>query len=239
MSGLIFLDTETTGNNIYYDRLFEVAYKFRNKTYAQYFKPEVPISAKASSITHITSDMVEDKIPFSESKMKKDLSKILKENILVAHSAEFDIEILSKEGLEVPNYICTLKVARYLDENLEIPEYGLQYLRYFLNLDVKDAKSHDAKSDILVLEALFKNLYKKMEEKIKGRDKIIEKMIQVSREPVLFKIFTFGKHKGKKIEEVILYDKGYVEWMLEQKLQDDRVQEDWIFSLKYYLQIKD
>jgi len=34
MDKLVFLDTETTGNNLYYDRLFEVAYKFDGKTHA-------------------------------------------------------------------------------------------------------------------------------------------------------------------------------------------------------------
>ena len=96
---LIFLDTETTGNNQFTDRLFEVAYKFRDKTYAQYFKPPVPISVKASSITHITDEMVSDRPLFENSQMKKDLEKILPDNILVAHSAEFDIDMLSREGV--------------------------------------------------------------------------------------------------------------------------------------------
>lgn len=239
MNKFIFLDTETTGNVFYIDRLFEVAYKFDGKTHAQYFKPEVPISVKSSSITHITNEMVEDKSSFSGSAMKKDLEKILKDNILVAHSAEFDIEILAKEGLEVPQFICTLKVARYLDTECEVPEYGLQFLRYYHKLDVKDTGAHDAKSDIKVLEALFYFLFEKMKKTGKRKEEIVSEMLKISKEPILFKFFPFGKHKGKKIEEVVNYDKSYLEWMLEQKLQDDRVQEDWIFSLKYYLQIKD
>ncbi len=239
MDKLIFLDTETTGNNYFIDRLFEVAYKFKDKTYAEYFTPPLPISIKSSSITHITDEMVEDKPIFSESKMKKDLEKILPDNILVAHSAEFDIEILGKEGLVAPNFICTLKVSRSLDEESEIPEHGLQYLRYYHNLKVKDTGAHDAKSDIKALEALFYFLFEKMKEKEMSDEKVLAEMMRISKEPVLFKIFGFGKHKGKKLEEVIAYDRGYLEWMLDQKLQDDNVQEDWIYTLKYYLQIKD
>lgn len=239
MDRLIFLDTETTGNNYYIDRLFEVAYKFAGKTYAEYFKPPLPISVKSSSITHVTNEMVDDKPAFESSEMKKTLSNILKDNILVAHSAEFDIEMLSKEDIEVPNYICTLKVTRALDVDSETPEYGLQYLRYFHELKVEDAGSHDAKSDIKVLEALFYYLVEKMKKNGLADDEIISEMIRISKEPVIFKIFGFGKHKGKKIEEVAGYDRGYLEWMLDQKLQSEFGQEDWVVTLKHYLQIKD
>lgn len=239
MNKFIFLDTETTGNVFYLDRLFEVAYKFEDNTYCEYFKPDVPISVKSSSITHVTNEMVKDKPSFSGSQMKKDLEKILPDNILVAHSAEFDNEMLHQEGLSVPNYICTLKVSRYLDPESEIPEYGLQFLRYFHNLNVEDAGSHDAKSDIKVLEALFYFLLDKMKKTGMSEEEAISEMQKISKEPVLIKIFPFGKHKGKKLEDVVLADKGYLDWMLEQKLQDDIIQEDWIFSLKYYLQIKD
>lgn len=239
MDRLIFLDTETTGNNFYIDRLFEVAYKFGDKTYCESFKPDVPISVKSSSITHITNEMVADKPSFSDSQMKKDLEKILPENIMIAHSAEFDIEFLAMEGLSVPNYICTLKVARYLDIDSVIPEYGLQYLRYYHNLNVEEAGAHDAASDIKVLEALFYFMFEQMKKTSKVDDEIISEMIKISKEPVLIKIFPFGKHKGRKLEDVVSADKGYLEWMLDQKLLEDVAQEDWIFSLKYYLQIKD
>jgi len=239
MNDLIFLDTETTGNSQFTDRLFEVAYKFRDKTYAQYFKPPVPISVKASSITHITDEMVSDKPLFENSQMKKDLEKILPDNILVAHSAEFDIDMLSREGVYASDFICTMKVARFLDENGEIPEYGLQYLRYFLKLDVKNAKAHDARSDIKALEALFNYLFEKMKKKGISDEKILNEMKRVSKEPIIFKTITFGKYRGKLLSELVSLDRGYLEWLLEKKMTSDYDEENWIYSLKFYLQIKD
>jgi len=239
MDKLIFLDTETTGNDMYSDRLFEVAYKHNGKTHADYFLPPIPISVKAQSITHITNEMIADKPVFSQSEMKKDLEKILESGILVAHSAEFDADMLSREGLVINDFICTMKVSRFLDVDSEIPEYGLQYLRYFHNLDVKDALAHDARSDIKVLEALFFYLFNKMKESINDGDKIISEMIRISKEPVLFKIFGFGKYRGKRIDEIIAFDRGYLEWLLEKKLESDFDEENWIYSLKHYLQIKD
>lgn len=239
MDRLIFLDTETTGSDQFSDRLFEIAYKYKDKTFSEYFKPPVPISVKASSITHVTNDMVSGKKAFEFSQMKKDLEKILPESILVAHSAQFDIDMLSREGVYTSDFICTMKVARFLDEDGEIPEYSLQYLRYFLKLDVKDALAHDAKSDIKVLEALFYYLFDLMKKKGMEEKEILEEMIRISKEPILFKKITFGKYKGKLLNELALMDRGYMEWLLEQKMTSDYDEENWIYSLKYYLQIKD
>lgn len=238
MKELIFLDTETTGNDLENDRLFQVCYKHGEKIYNEYFKPPLPISIKAQSITHVTNKMVEDKEPFSDSKMKKELSKLLQTNILVAHNAPFDIAMLANEGVETPRFICTLKVARYLDREGVIPEYNMQYLRYYLGLDV-EATAHEAKDDVLVLEALFKRLYAKMLDMHKDHTTVIEEMIKVSSQPSLFKVLIFGKHKGKRIDEVMKADRSYLEWLLEQKMQNQADNDvDWIFTLKYYLQVK-
>lgn len=235
MQGLLFLDTETTGNNILTDRLFQVCYSVDQKIVTKYFKPTLPISVKSQSITHITNKMIADKPSFTESKTKKLLQDLLQKNILVAHNAVFDIAMLASEGLEAPQFICTLKVARTLDEECTIPEYNLQYLRYFLEIEV-DAPAHDAKGDVIVLEALFKRLYEKMLQN-NNHEAVIAKMLEISSQPFLFKQFTFGKYKGKKIEEVATHDKNYLEWLLTQKSQPENVQteEDWIYTLKHYL----
>lgn len=237
MDGLIFLDTETTGNDVLNDRLFQVCYKQLDKIHSEYFKPTVPISIKSQSITHVTNKMVEDKPPFEGSSMQKALKEILKDQVLVAHNAVFDITMLAHEGVSTPRFICTLKLARYLDKDGVIPEYNLQYLRYYLDLNV-EGKAHEAEDDVMVLEALFKRLYGKMMAEESDHTKIIEEMIRISQEPSLFTLFPFGKHRGKKIEDVCQIDRPYVEWLLEQKLQSTMDEEDWIYTLKYHLKIQ-
>lgn len=239
MDNLVFLDTETTGNDFFNDRLFQVCYSHKNQIFCEYFKPEPLISIKAQSITHVTNKMVEKEKSFDNSKMQKDLQELLKTNILVAHNAQFDIAMLTKEGIEVPNFICTLKLARFLDDTSEIPEYNLQFLRYYFELDVK-ADAHDAKSDVIVLKALFEHFYKKMLATYdNSSEAVISEMIRVSKEPFLFKIFPFGKYKGRKIEEIVPLDKGYLEWLLGQKMANSKEnEEDWIFTLKYHLKVQ-
>lgn len=236
MDNLVFLDTETTGNNLLSDRLFQVCYSFEGKIISEFFKPSLPISVKAQSITHVTNKMVEDKISFSDSQMKKDLQKILENHILIAHNAVFDNCMLSHEGVEVKKFICTLRVARFLDEELLIPEYNLQFLRYFHQFEI-EADAHDATGDVLVLKALFEYLYAEMFKKYQDAYMVISKMIEISSQPSIFKVFSFGKYKGKAIEEVVQTDKKYIEWMLEQKLQNNDDSDDWVFTLKHYLKI--
>lgn len=232
---LIFLDTETTGNDLVKDRLCQVCYKTSFGIKTEYFKPSVPISIKSSSITHITNKMVADKPAFKDSGMYQELKNLLSESILVAHNAKFDIAMLVSEGLAVPRNICTLRVARHLDADGVIPEYGLQFLRYFLNLEV-EGNAHEAEGDVNVLYAIFQRQLQKIKELEKlDDDQAIAKMIDISSTPSLFKKFNFGKHSGETLAEVASSDRGYLEWLLKQKEADGENDEDWLYTLRYYL----
>lgn len=234
MKDLVFLDTETTGNDVVKDRLCQICYQTDGKMEVGYFKPPLLMSVKSMSITHITNKFLEDKKPFAESEMKKDLTKLLEKGILVAHNARFDRAMLESEGLSIPKTICTLRVARHLDEKNAIPEYNLQYLRYYLDLDVP-GHAHDAEGDVNVLVALFNRLFSKLKEKTPDDKKVIDQMLEISSKPSLFSVFNFGKHKDKKIEQVVKEDKNYLEWLLKQKLSAEADDEDWIYTLQYFL----
>jgi DNA polymerase III epsilon subunit-like protein len=129
-----------------------------------------------------------------------------------------------------------------LDKEEKIDRYNLQYLRYLLDIDV-EATAHDAMGDVLVLEKLFERLKNKMmseipaegEEKL-SEDEVIEKMIEISSHPSILHTFKFGKHNGKRIEDVLKIDRGYLQWLLDQKLNGDGIDEDWIYTLKHFLE---
>ncbi|MEA2112621.1 MAG: 3'-5' exonuclease [Patescibacteria group bacterium] len=235
MKKLIFLDTETTGNDLKKDRLCQVAYSIDGKMTVKNFKPTVPISIKAMSVTNITNKMVENEEAFQGSKFAKELQELLNENILVAHNAQFDIAMLENEGLEVPNYICTLRLSRYLDEKAEIPEHNLQFLRYYYDINL-DVIAHSADGDVLVLEAVYKHIFNLAKEKSKIADEreIVKRMISISKNPSLIRRFSFGKHIDKLVEDVAREDRGYLEWFLKTK-EEEGTDEDWIYTLKYFL----
>ncbi len=237
MNNLIFLDTETTGISSE-DRLFQVAYIFNDKKKESLFKPPLPISIEASEVTHYTNKDVENLKTFSESEYKKELTEILKnpKNIFIAHNAKFDIKILEKENIKINDFIDTYKIAQFLDPEVKLGAYRLQYLRYALNLNTKGASAHDAMGDVIVLKSLFERLYKKMKEL--HPKNTLRKMIQISKEPQEIKKINFGKHKGKFVADVAKEDIGYLQWLLKQKELDaaeGNIDEDWIFTLKKYL----
>jgi len=237
MYKLIFFDTETTGNTEK-DFLCQIAYKNGNESFVDLYKPPVKIPPETSAIHHITNKMVLDKPSFRES---GDLPKIKKlfedeDSIVVAHNAPFDLLMIKKEGIEPKKFICTLRLARHLDKEEKIERYNLQYLRYLLEIEI-DATAHDAMGDVLVLEQLYERLKKKIiEQENFSENEAIEKMVEISSHPLLFRTFNFGKYLGKKIEDVLATDRGYLGWLLTQKLESGQIDEDWIYTLKHYLE---
>jgi DNA polymerase III epsilon subunit-like protein len=213
----IFLDTETTGTGSN-DRLCQIAFKIKGGyTVNELFNPGMPISIDAMTVHHITNEMVLDKPAFRDSEICSKLRDLVNSDVyvMVAHNAAFDVDMLKKEGIEPKNVICTLNLAHYFDKKCGIPKYGLQYLRYYLKLNV-DAVPHTALGDILVLEALFNRIYYKAV--IEFGDDAVSKMIEVSKNPVLYRRMPFGKHKGLKMEEVPL---DYLQWLSGTDLEED------------------
>lgn len=237
MKKIIFFDTETTGNEPKKDFVCQLAYKTESETFCELYKPLIPIPPEASAITHITNKTVADKPTFKESDNYGAIKLLFEDpnSVVVAHNAKFDLAIIGKEDIIPTNYICTLRVARYLDKNNVIPQYKLQYLRYYLDIEI-EAEAHDALGDVLVLEKLFERLIAKMmKEDDVDEQQAIEKMIEISSRPSLMNMFNFGKYNGKTVEEVSKIDPGYLDWMLTQKEQNPENEEDWIYTLKHYL----
>ncbi len=236
MSKLIFFDTETTGNE-QKDFLCQIAYKTDDETFTALFKPEIKIPPAASAVHHITNKMVEDKPTFQGSAEAKKIKPLFEDSnsVVIAHNAPFDLMIIEKEGIVPNKFICTLRVARHLDPESKIESYRLQFLRYLLEIEI-EAEAHDALGDVMVLEKLFERLKKKiMEEDSLSGEEAIDKMVEISSHPSMINVLNFGKYKGKKVEEVVQIDRGWLEWLYGEKIKSDQIDEDWIYTLKHYL----
>jgi DNA polymerase III epsilon subunit-like protein len=139
----VFLDTKTTGTDKD-DRLCQIAFKTEAGLIVnELFNPGKPIPIEAMSVNHITNEMVKDKPQFKNSDAWRSLIELFADtdNIMVAHNAMFDVAMLRKEDVHPQKTICTYKIARFLDKDGQISQYNLQYLRYYLKLNV-DAKPH-------------------------------------------------------------------------------------------------
>ncbi|HEU0085912.1 MAG TPA: 3'-5' exonuclease [Candidatus Paceibacterota bacterium] len=236
---VIFFDTETTGNTEK-DILCQLAYKTGKDSFSALYNPGCRIPPEASAVHHISNKMVEGKPRFKDAEEYGTIKALFEDenSVLVAHNTLFDLAMMRKEDIFPKNFICTLRVARHLDAEGKIDKYNLQYLRYFLEIEI-EASAHDALGDVMVLEQLFARLLKKItEEENLSEDEAINKMIEISSHPSIFKKLNFGKYKGMKIEEVLRIDRGWLEWLLSEKEKCDAggIDEDWIYTLRHYLQ---
>jgi len=237
---IILLDTETTGIDET-SKLVQLAYKNLNsgEVVNEFFKPLIPISFGSMAVHHITNEMVADKPAFEGSDIKNTLADILKQNIMVAHNALFDMMILVNEGLNMGKYIDTLRVAKHV---LNSEQYSMQYLRYSLGLKVTEVVAHDALGDITVLEALFLYLKDIVKNKFKlsSDEAVYNKMMELTQTPVVLDKIQFGKYKGKSFGEIFTIDRRYLEWLYGSETQKIEIEqnEDLVHTLKEYLEVK-
>ncbi|MES2416175.1 MAG: exonuclease domain-containing protein [Patescibacteria group bacterium] len=233
---IIFFDTETTGNTEK-DLICQIAYKSGDEAFSELYKPAVKIPPEASAVHHISNKMIEDKKSFKESENYTKLKELFENenNVAVAHNAIFDLTMLAKENIIPAKFICTLRVARHLDKEGKIEKYNLQYLRYLLEIEI-EAQAHDALGDVMVLEQLFERLKNKIiEEEKYTEEQAIEEMIEISSHPSIFRKINFGKYAGQNIEDIAKNDRGYLEWLYNQKKTSENMEEDWIYTLEHFL----
>lgn len=236
---ILFFDTETTGNTPE-DRIVQLAVKERGvKTpiINELFKAPFPIPFESSAVHHITNKMVENKPLLKESPRYQEIKDLFEnpETIVVAHNSAFDVAMLEADGIKPTNVICTLKTVRALDVDTQFTNYKLQYLRYALDMEL-EVEAHDAMADVIVLEQLFEYLVNKMTIDGLSEDEVLKKMETITNEPVLIKEINFGKHKGSTVADIAQKDPGYLSWLLTEKLKNPIGEEDWIYTLKKYLE---
>ena len=88
-----------------------------------------------------------------------------------------------------------------------------------------------------MLEALFERLSARLIKDTGSEEAALQEMLAISLRPALFTTFRFGKHMGKKIEQVVGEDRGYLEWLLSKKRENPANERDWIFTLEHYLSL--
>lgn len=227
---LIFLDTETTGlENA--DKICSIAIiaqtQEKELTLYELLNEGKKIPPLASSIHHITNEMIKGKGDFKSSKVYKFLEENnTQETTLVGHNIKFDLEKLSSTGFRFKGKIIdTLRVTKHLISECEL--FSLQLLRYELKLyknEPEDIIAHNAMSDALVVKLLYEYLLDITTQ---------EEMYELSFKNVLLNKLQFGKYSGKYIEEICMNDRGYLEWMLN-SISD--LDEDLRYSITYYLE---
>ncbi|MEA1891438.1 MAG: exonuclease domain-containing protein [Campylobacterota bacterium] len=226
---LIFLDVETTGLEKK-DRVCSIAIiaidDEKTESFYELVNEGKKIPALASSINHITNEMIKTKPKLIESKIYKFLLEHNKPSTtIVGHNVKFDLDMLHVAGYNfVGEIVDTLRVTKHLIPECEF--FSLQFLRYELKLYKKEKESlhaHDAQGDVQVVQYLYEYLLDMGTR---------ESFVELSFKKVLIKKFEFGKYSGRYIEEISMIDRGYLEWMLGNIVD---MNEDLRYSIGYYL----
>ncbi len=226
---LIFLDVETTGLEVK-DKICSIAVIGieNNETTTLYdlVNEGKKIPSLASSINHITNEMIKEKPKLESTQAYQFLLKHNKSSTtIVGHNVKFDLEMLRRSGFTfVGEVIDTLRVTKHLIAECE--KFSLQFLRYELKLyrqEKEKVEAHHSLGDAIVV----KNLYEYLLD-MGTKDLLLE----LSFKKVLMSKFGFGKYTGRYIEEISMCDRGYLEWMLSNIVDLD---EDLRYSISYYL----
>lgn len=199
----------------------------RGRMWSSLVNPGRPIPPVASSIHHITTDMVKDAPPL-DAVMEKVL--LLTEprqppDYFAAHEAKFELACLPQ--LSGSKVICTRKCAATLWPGA--PAHGNQVLRYWLGLKLADpslAAPHRALGDAYVTAALLRSMIGLPLES--GERATPELLADISSKPVLLGRLPFGKHAMQPCAEV---PESYWDWVLA-NIKDD---EDVVYTAKHYL----
>jgi DNA polymerase-3 subunit epsilon/exodeoxyribonuclease X len=226
MAKYIILDTETTGASEH-DRIIQLGYMVLGgkevEVQNEFCSSEVPISFGAMEVHNITPDMIEGKPLCPQTQAYKRLEELnTADNYVIIHNAPFDIGMLEKEGFSLKmKPIDTLRCAKHIYADEEA--HRLQYFRYKMGLYKEEkaeaqklgieVKAHDAIGDVLTLKLFLSELKKAVQEKFVGENPV-EKMVELTQEPIFIKNFRFGKYKGRDLADVAHEDASYLRWML-------------------------
>lgn len=152
---LCFLDTETTGINPSFSRIIEIGIirVEDNKIVRRLntlINPETGISPYITNITGLTTKDVEDAPTFRQ--VSAEILDILKDSIMVAHSARFDYGFLKNEFRRLEKsfsikHFCSVKLARTLFPGLDY--YNLDSI--ISHFDITCENRHRALDDAKVI----------------------------------------------------------------------------------------
>jgi len=240
MQPLLYLDTEST--DLVDGRAVEIAFAIQypdaetpGEIKTIRCRPRTAIDLEAMAVHHITELDVINQPYLSDHPDYEVLKDHVSRMILVAHNAEFDIGVLSREGMPADTFIDTKRVAMHLFPDAKT--YKLQYLRYYLSCNVH-GMAHSAEGDVVVLIAVFKKIIDRIlqEYELVTYGDAIKKAIELSTAPALLKLapFKLKKWAKKPFAEINRLDRDYIEWAYKQKWDDEDLQH----TLNHWIKIR-
>lgn len=226
---IIFFDIESTGLSVTHDRIIEVAFlkvfpdgKEESRTYL--VNPTVPIPAESSEFHHIFDKDVADKPSFAEC-AKEMYEFILGCDLAGFNLLKFDVPILIEEFARVDIHYdideLSMIDVQLIYHKMEPRTLSAAYKFYCKeNLENAHTALADAKATLDVFKAQL-TTYSDLPTNVKemalfaGIGNRVDLEGRVIRNDAGEEVFNFGKHKGKKVEDVFTFEPSYYNWIME------------------------
>ena len=225
---ICFFDLETTGIDITKDRIVEISilkvYPNGNKESKTWLvNPTIPIPKAASDVHGITDERVAGEPTFKE--LAKQIHNMIKDSDLAGYNSDrFDIPLLAEEMLRAEvDFDLGNRVSvdvQTIFHKMEQRTLSAAY-KFYCGKDLIYA--HTASADTNATYEILKaqlDRYDSLENNIKKlseftyRKQIADFAGFIGYNDKGEEIFTFGKHKGKRVEDIFDEEPGYFGWLL-------------------------
>lgn len=225
---ICFFDLETTGINITKDRIVEISILKVNPNGTEEKKtwlvnPEMPIPAVVVAVHGITNEKVANEPTFKE--LAKEINSWIKDADLGGfNSNRFDIPLLAEEMLRA-DVDFDMKNRQSVDVQTIFHKMEQRTLtaafKFYCDKSLEDA--HSAEADTMATYEVLKaqlDRYENLENDttfladFSSRKKLADFAGFIAYDKEGDECFSFGKHKGKKVTEILEKEPGYFGWLL-------------------------
>lgn len=224
---ICFFDLETTGIDIGKDRIVEISifkvYPNGNKESKTWLvNPTIPIPAQTTAVHGITDEKVANEPTFNE--LATQVYNMIKDSDLGGFNSDrFDIPLLAEELLRAGvDFDMKNRVSVDVQTIFHKKEERTLSAAYKFYCGQSLENAHSAEADTMATYEILKaqlERYDDLDNDIKSlsefstRKKIADfaGMIAFNKEDE--EIFSFGKHKGKRVNDVLDSEPGYFSWI--------------------------
>ena len=226
---ICFFDLETTGIDVSKDRIVEISIlkvfpngNRESKTWL--VNPTIPIPAQATAVHGITNEKVAGEPTFKE--LAKQVHNFIKDADLAGYNSDrFDIPLLAEELLragvdfDLKNRV-TVDVQTIFHK-MEQRTLSAAYKFYCKKtLDNAHSAQADTEATYEILKAQLDCYQEELPNDIKQLSEFTTRKQAADFAGFIVyndkgeEVFTFGKHKGRKVEEILQEEPGYFGWIL-------------------------
>jgi DNA polymerase-3 subunit epsilon len=225
---ICFFDLETTGTNVATDRIVEMAIlkvhpNGNTESKSWLINPEMPIPAEVTAIHGITDEQVANEPTFKQ--RSREIQQFIQGCDLAGfNSNRFDIPLLAEELLRAElDFDMKNTVAvdvQTIFHKMEKRTLGAAYT-FYCGKNLTDA--HSAVADTqATYEVLLAQLerYPELENDVKSlaafstHSEFVDFAGFIRKDKSGTPVFGFGKHKDRKVTEVLEAEPGYFGWLL-------------------------